>query len=484
LTFISTKVNAQVNLNGIKYIIIPKQISLSEKKEFDIIISTLSENFKQKGFQILKEDESLPNELNENSCLAVNLEIEKSGNSKVSISLRDCTGNYMTPKITSSGYDYEKATQNVFKDLKLYEYKFDSQLTPGSVKVLPKIKKENKESLKEYYSLGNIKPIEGIFKSIDKLTPYTIGIKKVNDLYIAYNLESSLSNWKEGDIKAYFEPTALKSMYAIKWYMGDKKNIEEIFGYLESDVLINFELIADNFGSKRQVKFLKIFPINEEEKGESESNVKSTGSGFFVSTNGLIATNAHVVENSKKISVTVKNELGSKTFKAKLELKDSKNDVAIIKIDDSEFKELKTLPYLLVEKADVGEKSFTIGFPLNDVMGSNFKITDGIISSSTGINDDLRYYQISVPLQPGNSGGPLFNKNGNIIGITTSKLNSKAVGTNVENVNYAIKIQYLNNILNMLPSYSPLIIQNNLNGKELQEQVKQLKNYVCIIEVE
>ena len=71
-----------------------------------------------------------------------------------------------------------------------------------------------------------------------------------------------------------------------------------------------------------------------------------------------------------------------------------------------------------------------------------------------------------------------------IIGITTSKLSSKAVGTNVENVNYAIKIQYLNNILNMLPSYSPSIIQNNLNGKELQDQVKLLKNYVCIIEVE
>ena len=98
------------------------------------------------------------------------------------------------------------------------------------------------------------------------------------------------------------------------------------------------------------------------------------------------------------------------------------------------------------------EKVFTIGYPLNDVMGSNYKVTDGIISSKSGIEDDVRYYQISVPLQPGNSGGPLFNKDGNIIGITSARLNSQAVGTQVENVNYAIKSSYLLNLYNMLPN--------------------------------
>ena len=116
-------------------------------------------------------------------------------------------------------------------------------------------------------------------------------------------------------------------------------------------------------------------------------------------------------------------------------------------------------------------------------MGTNYKVTDGIISSKSGIADDVRYFQISVPIQPGNSGGPLFNKEGNIIGITSAKLNSKAVGTLVENVNYAIKITYLINLYNMLPSSSQLPNTPSLAGKELQEQIKTLKNYVCLIKI-
>ena len=124
---------------------------------------------------------------------------------------------------------------------------------------------------------------------------------------------------------------------------------------------------------------------------------------------------------------------------------------------------------------------FTIGFPLNNVMGTNYKVNDGIISSKTGILDDVRYYQISVPLQPGNSGGPLFNKDGNIIGLTSAKLNSEAVGTQIENVNYAIKSSYLLNLYYMLPNSPKLETSTQLAKKELEEQVKVLKNFVCII---
>ena len=116
-------------------------------------------------------------------------------------------------------------------------------------------------------------------------------------------------------------------------------------------------------------------------------------------------------------------------------------------------------------------------------MGLNYKVTDGIISSKSGISDDIRYYQITVPLQPGNSGGPLFNKDGNVIGITSSRLNSEAVGTQVENVNYAIKVSYLLNLYNMLPNPLPLSTSSKLSGKELQEQIKTLKNYVCLIRI-
>lgn len=116
-------------------------------------------------------------------------------------------------------------------------------------------------------------------------------------------------------------------------------------------------------------------------------------------------------------------------------------------------------------------------------MGSNYKVTDGIISSKSGIADDVRYYQISVPLQPGNSGGPLFSKEGNVIGITSARLNGKAVGTQIENVNYAIKSSYLLSLYNMLPNSTRLTTTSTVATKELQDQVKVLKNYVCLIKV-
>ena len=209
----------------------------------------------------------------------------------------------------------------------------------------------------------------------------------------------------------------------------------------------------------------------------------SSGSGFFISTDGMIATNSHVIQGARKIEVNISNESGTFTYNVEVIFNSPQNDVAVLKINDSKFKKLNSLPYGISTNVEVGEKVFTIGYPLNDIMGTNYKVTDGIISSKSGIADDVRYYQISVPVQPGNSGGPLFNKDGNVIGITSAKLNSKAVGTSIENVNYAIKISYLLNLYNMLPNSSQTQNSSQLAGKELQEQIKTLKNYVCLIKI-
>ena len=78
----------------------------------------------------------------------------------------------------------------------------------------------------------------------------------------------------------------------------------------------------------------------------------------------------------------------------------------------------------------------------------------------------------------------LFNNQGSVIGLTTSRLNSKAVGTQIENVNYAIKSSYLLTLYNMLPNSTALPTNSSLTGKDLKDQVKILKNYVCLIETE
>lgn len=108
-------------------------------------------------------------------------------------------------------------------------------------------------------------------------------------------------------------------------------------------------------------------------------------------------------------------------------------------------------------------------------MGDEIKLTTGIISSKTGFQGDVSLYQISAPIQPGNSGGPLFDKNGNLIGI----VNAKHEGA--ENVGYAIKTSYLKNLIESSISTSILPNNNRISRLPLTEKVKSLKNFVYFI---
>jgi S1-C subfamily serine protease len=311
---------------------------------------------------------------------------------------------------------------------------------------------------------------------------YKFGIIRREDKFKAIIIESDGKIWKPGEVKAVFEKSSMRGFYSVRWYMGNKTPYET-FGNMENEALLTVELKDQKTGEKRQDKFIKMFPSASNDITFKKDNQKASGSGFFLTTDGIIATNAHVVEGASNIEVTVSNEIGNFTYTAKVLLSDSRNDVALLQINDEKFKGLNSIPYGITENSDVGSKVFTIGFPLNDVMGSNYKVSDGIINSKSGIGDDIRYYQISVPLQPGNSGGPLFDQEGNVIGITSSKLNSEAVGVQVENVNYAIKSSYLLSLYNMLPNATKLSSNSEVAAKELQVQVKVLKNYVCLIKI-
>lgn len=345
-----------------------------------------------------------------------------------------------------------------------------------------KITNENETTIKAYFDSVSTDPVEGIYKSVSG-NFYRIAIKKYNDKYLAIILNTeNKKRWKIGAVKAYFEKSAEENLFSIKWLMGDKTPKETI-GRLENETVLKILLPTGLYGSTEENYFLKMYPSNKPQTSKSSNAIAITGSGFFITPKGLIATNAHVVNGAKKIEIKVPTDSDGITYSAKLILIDTKNDVAIIQIDDASFKQLMPLPYGISENADIGEKSFTIGYPLNDIMGTNYKVADGIISSKTGIADDIRYYQITIPIQPGNSGGPLFNSQGNIIGITSAKLNSKAVGVQVENVNYAIKAAYLVNLINMVPNTYVPTPTNQLVGRELREQIKILKDYVCLIQV-
>lgn len=109
-------------------------------------------------------------------------------------------------------------------------------------------------------------------------------------------------------------------------------------------------------------------------------------------------------------------------------------------------------------------------------MGKEVKLTDGIISSSTGYKGDEAMYQISAPIQPGNSGGPLFNEDGDVIGVVCAK------HAEAENANYAIKISYLYSMLDASGCNLEMANNNSIHGKKLSSKVKKIKDFVYLIE--
>ena len=205
-------------------------------------------------------------------------------------------------------------------------------------------------------------------------------------------------------------------------------------------------------------------------------NAKSSGTGFVITKDGYVITNNHVIENAKSIKITGINDDYQTSYSAKVEITDAQNDLAILKITDVNFKGLSSVPYSFkFNTSSVGEDCFVLGYPLISTMGTDIKLTTGIISSKTGYEGSVSEYQISAPVQPGNSGAPLFDKNGNIIGVV------KAKHTQAENAGYAIKASYVRNLIELLPTSIDLPSGNVMNNKPLPKQVELASKTVCLI---
>jgi S1-C subfamily serine protease len=159
-----------------------------------------------------------------------------------------------------------------------------------------------------------------------------------------------------------------------------------------------------------------------------------SGTAFFVSKDGKALTNAHVAEGCRQISV---NTDGQSTA-AKVLAKDERNDLALIMTD------LHTAQ-LIGWRLSVlqGEEVVVYGFPLSGMLASGGNVATGNVTALAGLGNDSRFLQISAPVQPGNSGGPLLDRNGSVVGIVVAKLNALAIasatGDIPQNVNFAIK---------------------------------------------
>jgi ankyrin repeat protein len=168
--------------------------------------------------------------------------------------------------------------------------------------------------------------------------------------------------------------------------------------------------------------------------------LSATGTGFRVSTNGVIVTNAHVVEGCRDIRI---NNMPNPLIAI-----DAVNDLAIIKGVAGHAVTVRG-----ANSVKVGESVVVVGFPLSRLLGSGIQANTGDVSALSGVSNDSRVFQISAPVNSGNSGGPLFDNRGNLIGVVQSKLSAakmlKAIGDIPQNVNFAIKSNVLTSFLNV-----------------------------------
>lgn len=185
-------------------------------------------------------------------------------------------------------------------------------------------------------------------------------------------------------------------------------------------------------------------PAGQGNASKPKHESKGSGSGSIVSSSGHIVTAAHVIKGSSYLEVITPKGTHSATILSV----DDANDVALLKVEQT-FE--SHIPFGRSSEVRLGQTVATIGFPNIGIQGHSPKVTQGMISGENGVQNDIRMWQISVPIQPGNSGGPLLDEQGRLVGVVVASLSLRAIqitGSVPQNVNYAIKGAYLEPLLN------------------------------------
>ena len=178
------------------------------------------------------------------------------------------------------------------------------------------------------------------------------------------------------------------------------------------------------------------------------------------------------MKNAK--SIALENKITGRLAAIKI-FEDKTRDIAILKVDKEKIKVLGSIPFSMkTRNVDLAEKVFTLGFP-----GPELVYGEGTVSAGTGYHGDTLAYQISIPLNPGNSGGPLFNEQGNIAGIISGKQ------TGAELANFAVKTKYIVELVNKLEGDKKITLtkKNTVSSLKRSEQIKKLKPFVFNIRV-
>ena len=313
--------------------------------------------------------------------------------------------------------------------------------------------------------------------------------------------------WFQGDLKARMEESATLGLFKAEWRNLNKTVDDQAYIAFDGSSMT----VYTGDGNQTETKYLKMYPTastgssqyngnnnyggnnnhsgnnnyggnnnsgsnnsNNGYNGNNTQTVAWSGTGFALTSN-YVVTNYHVVEGARAIYLQGINGDFHNKYQATVIATDKVNDLAILRVEGA-YINTSNIPYSVkTTTADVGEEVFVLGFPMTTTMGEELKLTTGVVSSRTGFQGDVSIYQISAPIQPGNSGGPLFDSDGNLIGIVSAK------HTEAENVSYAIKASYLRNLMESAMENNILPQTNRIAGYKLSDKVKQIRNYVYFI---
>jgi hypothetical protein len=252
---------------------------------------------------------------------------------------------------------------------------------------------------------------------------------------------------------------------------GDFKN-GKLNGYAIS---YNADGSVDKQGIWKDDEFLSSESQNNNNKKsvnkKNNENIlnAASGTGFAISSDGYVVTNYHVIDGCQSVKI----HLNGKVIPSSIIKFDPQNDIALLK---GNFTPAYALP-LSNEETELLEDIFVAGFPFGNKISTAIKVTKGIVSSLTGIGNNFSNFQIDAALQPGNSGGPILNNKGNVIGVAVAKLDRKYIEKNFgvipENTNFGIKTSVVKSMIN---SSEINLAQPNKNAKSTKELGRNISN--------
>jgi S1-C subfamily serine protease len=332
---------------------------------------------------------------------------------------------------------------------------------------------------------GKLDQIEGVYKSIDQGEgdDYDIVIVKSNNKrsnnnstdYTAMTLSSTNKVNIVGSDLFSIKKTAQKNLFFVEYNTTKGEFVENKTATLNGAMLV--------MGIK---SFIKMYPVEGEKKRYQEINPmvdwESSGSGVLINSSGYLATNNHVIKGAKSIRVAFQND--NIDYNASVISQNEINDVAIIKIVDERFsKKLEPINWNTDYK--LGQKVFTLGYPISHKMSDNVKVVDGIVSGINGRDGIKTFFQTTLPVWYGNSGGPCFNDKGEILGLATQILFDREA--KVDNVAYITKSQNILSLSGDLIDQENIVkndgIKEDANSYGLEELIEKLVPYSAFIKV-